>query len=145
MKNTSDHLQAFRQLYAHLNKETLSLSLLKNVYAEEVTFIDPFHRFKGLSQLHGYFENLYDNVTQIDFHFSDAIQQDDSAVQAWKMIYKHPKLNKGKEISLEGVSQLAWQGSGINYHRDFFDAGQLLYEHIPVIGWAIRKIKGRMS
>ncbi|HCW90926.1 MAG TPA: transcriptional regulator, partial [Marinobacter sp.] len=34
-------------------------------------------------------------------------------------------------------------GQRIGYHRDYFDAGQLLYENVPVLGRMIRWIRGQ--
>ena len=42
------------------------------------------------------------------------------------------------------MSLLHWQDDKIIVHQDFFDGGAMLYEHLPVMGWAIRKLKERM-
>jgi hypothetical protein len=33
----------------------------------------------------------------------------------------------------------------VYYHRDYYDAGSMLYEHIPLMGYAIRKIKKKVG
>ena len=63
----------------------------------------------------------------------------------WTMTYRHPKLHKGKQdIRVEGVSLLQWKDGKIIRHQDIFDAGTMLYEHIPVLGWMIKKLKERL-
>ena len=33
----------------------------------------------------------------------------------------------------------------INYHRDYYDLGEMLYEHIPLYGWFTRQLKTRLA
>jgi hypothetical protein len=33
----------------------------------------------------------------------------------------------------------------ISYQRDHFDAGALVYEHVPLLGWLIRLLKRRLQ
>ena len=61
----------------------------------------------------------------------------------WTMSYRHPRLKKGELIRVEGCSYLLWNGK-VHQHRDYFDAGALLYENLPLMGSAIRWLKGRL-
>jgi hypothetical protein len=36
------------------------------------------------------------------------------------------------------------QGDKVLYQRDYYDAGEMLYEHLPVLGWAVRGVKKRV-
>jgi hypothetical protein len=45
---------------------------------------------------------------------------------------------------LEGISHLRF-GEKIDYHRDYFDLGQMVYEQIPLVGRIIKTIKKRLS
>ena len=56
------------------------------------------------------------------------------------MSFTHPKLAGGKAIIVDGATDLRFDEK-ITYHRDYIDMGQMLYEHIPVLGSAIRYIK----
>jgi len=62
------------------------------------------------------------------------------------MTYEHPRLKGGKPISLEGCSLLRWNLDGkVERHRDYFDAGALLYQHVPLMGGAIRWLRRRLA
>jgi hypothetical protein len=62
------------------------------------------------------------------------------------MRYRHPRLKAGKhDIKVDGVTLLRWENNLVVQHQDIFDAGSLLYEHLPVIGWLIHKLKERMA
>jgi len=62
------------------------------------------------------------------------------------MSYRHPQLNRGRLISLEGCSLLRWNAEGkVERHRDYFDAGALIYQHVPLLGSAIRWLQRRLA
>jgi hypothetical protein len=61
------------------------------------------------------------------------------------MTYRHPRLKQGEPILVQGCSHLLWTDDKVFQHRDFFDAGALLYEHLPVMGRMIRWLKGRLA
>lgn len=48
---------------------------------------------------------------------------------------------RGKTVEVEGISHLRILDGRVRYHRDYFDAGQLLYENLPVVGGVIRWVK----
>ena len=52
------------------------------------------------------------------------------------MSYRHPRLAGGGLIRVDGCSHLLWWDK-VYRHRDYFDAGNLLYEHLPLLGAAI--------
>lgn len=144
--------QAFFQLYQQLNADADIAQLLATTYHPDIDFSDPFHSIQGLTQLTQYFEHLYQDVEHIwfDFHPPLVGNQQEAAKQQWAvewlMTYRHPKLHRGQQdIQVNGVSLLRWQEGKIISHRDFFDGGAMLYEHIPLLGWGVKKIKERLS
>ena len=140
-----DAVTAFQQLYQQLNRDTVSKTLLAQVYGDAIHFQDPFHQIYGLQALTDYFVSLYENVEYIEFDFGHCWYEDNHAFIRWQMHYRHPRINGGNTVSVDGGSELIWQDNRIIQHRDFFDAGQMLYEKLPLIGWLIRKLKERMQ
>lgn len=146
--NTPEIVQQFISMYQTLNKD--NLHQLKTVYSNDVVFIDALHEVKGLSVLEAYFKAMYGNlssssitVTHVQSNSSnEASGEEGTAYLTWTMEYVHPKLSGGKTIALDGVTQIRFDEK-ITYHRDYADMGQMLYEHIPVLGSAIRFIKRR--
>ncbi|MBB3191696.1 nuclear transport factor 2 family protein [Halomonas cerina] len=137
-------LEAFCAFYKKLDKNCTEK--LYRIYTQDVEFVDPLHRINGLPALEGYFRTLYENVTACRFDFHDRLRQGDHAFVTWTMHLAHPRLAGGKEISVEGGSHLVFAGDGsgrARRHQDYFDAGALLYEHLPVIGRLIGAIKRR--
>ena len=133
-------LEDFCHLYQSLNKD--NLGRLKEVYSNDVVFIDPIHQINGIDALTVYFKNLYQNMDYCNFHIKHVIEQQDKACIVWHMEYSHRKIKNGKAISVEGCSHLQFADK-INSHRDYLDLGQMIYEQLPLIGPVIKSIKKR--
>lgn len=146
---SSDIVARFKSLYRTLNRDTLSRAKLADFYAEDIQFRDSLHEINGLSKMLSYFEAMYQNVPQISFDFHDEFSKEanggSSAVITWTMAFQHPKLNRGKEISVQGSTHLKARDGKVFMHRDYFDAGEMLYEHIPGLALVIRQLKKRLA
>lgn len=139
----SDFLQTFAQRFASLNKD--NLERLCELYSDDVLFRDPLHEVRGLSTLQRYFAELYANVDELhfDFHGFDQTGEGQGYLR-WTMRYRHPRLARGAPIEVQGCSHLQWRDK-VHLHHDYFDAGALLYEQLPVLGQAIRWLKRRLA
>ncbi|KPZ65910.1 SnoaL-like domain protein [Pseudoalteromonas sp. P1-16-1b] len=131
----------FVEIYQKLDKD--NLELLTEIYAQNIHFIDPLHEINGLEDLRRYFRGLYSNVKYCRFDITDSFTSDNNAFVYWTMHYSHPKLNAGNTISVQGHSKLVFEGAKIIKHRDYFNAGELLYKHIPLLGNIINFIDKR--
>lgn len=139
----SNFLRHFAQQFAELNKD--NLQRLDELYTQDVFFTDPLHEVQGIGQLRGYFSELYANVSELRFDFNgfDQVNEGEGYLR-WVMSYRHPRLAGGQLIRVEGCSHLLWHDK-VYRHRDYFDAGALLYEHLPIVGRAIAWLKRRMG
>ncbi len=123
-----------------------NLEILDGFYAPDVHFVDPLGEMHGLDALKDYYEGMYRNVQEIRFDFHDEVQQGDRHVVFWTMYARIKGLNKGREIALEGNSIITFNNDDlVAYHRDFFDVGAMVYEHVPIIGALVRRVKNRLS
>lgn len=137
-------MENFLQTYTKLNRS--NLHLLSSIYTEDILFKDPAHSIEGLPQLLAYFEALYQNIHSIEFSFTHPIRANDIAYVQWIMKFSHPKLKKGDNIEVPGMSFLKFHKSGkVTYHQDQFDLGCMLYEHLPLLGRAITAVKRRLG
>jgi len=121
-----------------------SLVDLTQIYAKEVVFVDPLHRIEGVDRLARYFEASMRGMTACSFEFDRTMIDDDAAFLEWRMIYRHPRLRRGEELLLNGTSLVKFCDK-ITYHRDYYDAGQLFYEHVPLMGSVLSVLKKRIA
>ncbi|MCF8069109.1 MAG: nuclear transport factor 2 family protein [Desulfobacterales bacterium] len=137
-------MENFLNIYRKLNAE--NLDLLATVYADDIRFVDPAHEIVGLDHLHRYFDSLYQNIKSIDFRFNHHIQSGRNGYVQWEMTFSHPRLKGGSNISVPGASYIQFNGSNkVNFHRDYFDLGAMLYEQLPVLGRIITIVKRRLG
>lgn len=136
-------LAHFIETYQHLAVD--NLSNLETIYHQDIVFQDPLHMISGFNNLADYFAQLYQNVTACNFVIKQVIQQDNHAALYWTMTYQHKHLNGGQSIEVEGHSIVVGEDNKVIYHRDYIDLGQMLYEHIPLLGGVIRWLKKRVS
>lgn len=133
---------------------------LAAVYSQDIVFTDPAHSIHGLPALCAYLNHQYSNVTNCRFIATgewatgEVTSSQKSGVAClflqWDMQVRHPKLNGGRMITVNGLSQLQCRvqpdgNQRIAMHRDYFDLGQLLYENVPVLGALNRRLKKGMS
>lgn len=139
-------LEAFCAFFKNLDK-SCTKSLYK-FYTPDIVFQDALHRIEGTESLERYFSSLYSNVTACHFVFHERQRNGQEAFTTWTLHLEHPRLNKGRVVEVEGCSHLRFadDGSGrVVRHRDYFDAGALLYERLPLLGGAIRLIKRQLD
>jgi hypothetical protein len=134
-----DHPVArFQALFATLSpKEPMPLD---QVYAPSIVFEDPLHRFEGIDSLRAYFERLNSQLVEGRFTFDTPVIGEGMAVLPWVMNLRLRRLPH--PVIVPGCSHIRYDQTGrITYQRDYFDAGALIYEQIPVLGFVIRRIK----
>lgn len=133
-----------RAIFNELNHTTLHL--VDELYSEDVEFIDPFHRIQGRAALRRYYAGMYQNVQQIRFDFTGETMGAADLVLYWRMTYRHPRIAGGKPVSVEGCTRLVLAADGkVRLHRDYFDAGAMMYEHLPVLGRLVRFVRERVG
>ena len=137
-------IERFLNVYRVLNSS--NLETLRDIYRDDICFVDPAHMVNGIDDLSRYFNHLYQNVDSISFSFEAPLVVNDNGYVAWKMEFSHPRLAGGKPVQVEGVTYLEMDAQGmVYYHRDYFDLGAMLYEHIPGFGRIIKIVKKRLG
>ena len=136
--------QKVRNLYLRFDKKILKS--LVDIYSDDIQFRDPLHAVNGLSNLTDYYAGMIENLIEcrFEFHHSMEMTTRGEAILFWTMHYRHAKLSGGELLELTGNTHLLFNDK-VYYHRDYFDAGSMLYEHIPVMGFAIRQIKKKVG
>ncbi|MFT6733742.1 MAG: hypothetical protein ACJAS9_001932 [Polaribacter sp.] len=136
-------VEKFKSTYQNMNAS--NIESIEGLYAEEIQFTDPFHKIDGLGNLKQYFEELYQNVESVEFEFGNSLNENKQFFIEWEMTVCHPKLNKAKPILVPGGTLIKIdEFEKIIFHRDYFDAGAMLYEQIPLLGRVIKWVKQKI-
>lgn len=131
----------FQALFQALRHD--NVARLAEIYADDAVFEDPLHRVEGLAALTAYFERMYEGVESINFEFGEVLESSGQAMLTWTMHMTHRRLRPGETLALPGASHIRF-GKRVHYHRDYFDAGALLYERLPLLGGVVRAIRRRV-
>ncbi|MET1218030.1 MAG: nuclear transport factor 2 family protein [Glaciecola sp.] len=147
-------LTRFSEFYSRLDLS--DLHLLPQIYSADIQLIDPVGTHCGLEALTAYFEGLLTNNDACEFDIlsisdpkhvrtSTVVHEQYMEVSVvWQMHFATPALNKGKRVTVDGMSLLHIRDERIFYHRDYYDMGQMVYEYLPVLSWLINTIKKRL-
>lgn len=136
-------LDDFTDFYKDLRAD--KLGRLSAIYHQEIVFTDPVGSHVGLNTVHDYFKHLLETTQRCEFQIHNIANSSDCAFVRWMMILEHPKLAGGKEINLDGVSELKIENNLIVAQTDFYDMGAMFYEHIPVLKSLIRIVKNKIN
>ncbi|MES2606957.1 MAG: nuclear transport factor 2 family protein [Pseudomonadota bacterium] len=131
-----------KDFYAAFSVE--NLGRLDDIYTQDLEFRDPIHHLRGVLAVRHYLHNMATNLKEYRIRYTDEQVGSNAAYLSWEMDFAHPALEGGKLLSLRGISHVKYTDK-IYYHEDSYDVGALLYEHVPVVGFATRLIKNRMK
>lgn len=125
--------------------ETLSQDSLKTIdqfYTPAAYFKDPFNEVRDIRDIEHIFNDMFVQFEQPRFVIQEQVC-DDSNAQAlltWHFNFQW----RGKNWRIVGSSHLRFNAEGlVEYHRDYWDASEELYEKLPVIGFVLRSLKKR--
>jgi ketosteroid isomerase-like protein len=137
-------LEKFSSFYTNL--ASMQVNELANIYNKDVVFIDPIAKHEGLSAVESYFTKLLSNSQHCDFTIhSKQLNDSNNCTVTWTMKFTSSKMNKGKPISVDGITMLVIENDKITYHRDYYDLGQMLYENVPLLGLIIKRIRRSLA
>lgn len=133
-------VQLFQRVFCELRPE--APFPYDQLYSPDVIFEDPLHRAEGLDAVRRHFERLNTNLRVCRFDYGRAFIEADEAVLSWTMKLE---LRRGPRhpVVVPGMTYLRF-ADRISYQRDHFDAGALVYEHVPLLGGLIRLLKRRL-
>lgn len=149
-------IQKFESFYTDL--ASMKVEELASIYSKDVSFIDPIAAHSGIETVERYFSKLLHNAKYCSFTIhsiqkTSALQAPDNHIEAsdndpkssfvvnWQMSFTSSSINKGKPITVDGITQLNVIDNKIVYHRDYYDLGQMVYENVPLLGRIIKRIK----
>ncbi|MES2719474.1 MAG: nuclear transport factor 2 family protein [Pseudomonadota bacterium] len=125
--------------------ETLSADSLKTIdqfYTRTAYFKDPFNEVRDIRHIEHIFNDMFIQFEQPHFVIQEQVCDDRNAqaLLTWHFRFQW----RGKDWCIMGSSHLRFNAEGlVEYHRDYWDASEELYEKLPVIGFVLRALKKR--
>ena len=118
---------------------------LKQLYADDARFKDPFNDVQGVAAIQRIFEHMFETLDEPHFLVRDAIVQGPQCFLTWDFVFRMRRFRRDEQ-RIRGGSHLVLAEDGrIQDHRDYWDAAEELYEKLPVVGGLMRWLKRRAS
>ena len=116
---------------------------LASIYTEDVWFKDPFNEVRGIEPVQRIFTHMFEQVDQPRFVITQSVLQDEHAFLTWDFLFRMRRFST-EEQCIRGATHLRFDAAGrVNYHRDYWDAAEELYEKLPLVGGLMRWLKTR--
>ena len=96
----------------------------------------------GLGDLQRYFARFAAASAGAHFEIGDTMMQPGQAAIFWTMVMTNADGSEARRF--QGVSHLKVRDR-IYDERDYFDLGDAVYDHVPVVGWLTRFVRSRLD
>ena len=141
---TEDQIKRLLQCIESLSPE--SLPSLAAFYSDDVYFKDPFNEVRGPPALLHIFSHMFETLEQPRFVVTSRIADDQQCVVSWDFKFRFKQRQVSALQTIRGVSVLRFNDAGlVDYHRDYWDAAEELYEKLPLLGSLMRWLKKRVQ
>ena len=127
--------------------ETLSpasLAQLGALYTPQAYFKDPFNEVSTLADIRQIFSHMYETLEQPHFGVTGCIVDGAQCFLTWEFKFRFKSYDRRTDQTVRGGSHLKFNAQGlVEFHRDYWDAAEELYEKLPVVGGLMRWLKQR--
>ena len=137
-------LQRLIDFYSTLTRESAADAAA--VYAAGASFKDPFNDVRGSAAISRILLHTFDDLSDARFVIREAVEQDGQAFLLWDFTFRVKRWQPGIERAIHGASHVRFDAAGkVSYHRDYWDAGEELYEKLPLFGALVRWVRRRFG
>lgn len=118
---------------------------IRTVYAEELFFDDTLRTIRSLDELEEYLAESADAVDLATVDFLGMTVDDGNYFFRWQMNLDFRRFGGDRIHSSVGMSHIRFDADGrVVLHKDFWDSTSGLFEHVPGLGWMLRRVKSRL-
>lgn len=141
-----ERVKQFADVFNHLQSADLA-SIIDQVYADSFYFNDTFRTVTDKQALTTYLQETGAAVNSIAIKIEDIAQseQNRDMYVRWTMTMQFSVKGKVVDSQSVGISHLRYNENGkIILHHDYWDGVDGFYQHLPVIGFWLRKIRDQL-
>jgi hypothetical protein len=126
-------------LFEQLRPE--DVARLDAYYTPQAYFKDPFNEVDRLDGVQGVFRHMFEALREPRFVVRDIVVEDAQCFLTWDFHFRFQRWADGLQ-TVRGGSHLRFADDGrIDYHRDYWDAAEELYEKLPALGALMRWLR----
>ncbi len=137
-------LDRLQQYYSDVTIQNVR-SMTSEVYAEDAFLCDTLHVANGADEIERYFITTAQRVKNMEVSIFDYSSTGKEIYARWSMTIQSDELAGGQPVTSYGMSHFRLNRQGkVVLHQDFWDASAGFFEHLPGIGGALQRIRGRL-
>ena len=134
----------FLNLFGDLKKGGTK-EVVKATYADQFYFNDTFRILYNIDELVPYMVHTAEMVDSTTVEILDISKSDTDYYVRWVMVMEFDVKRKDIYSKSIGMTQLRFNDEGkIIFHQDFWDSTEAFYQHLPYIGYFIRKVRSKL-
>lgn len=131
---------ALIDFYQGLSPETVRR--LPEFYSDDAYFKDPFNEVRGAAAIERIFRHMFDQVAEPRFEVTETVVDGPAAMLAWRFHFRTRLWRRSEAQVIRGVSHVKFTADGkVCFHRDYWDAAEELYSHLPILGPLLRRLQ----
>ena len=137
--NHQEHLTALIDFFNHTTLE--NANHLGDFYTADAYFKDPFNEVRGVEKITPIFTHMFTQVDGPRFVVTGHVLQDEQAFLTWDFLFRMKRFSTDEQC-IRGATHIRFANDGrVEFHRDYWDAAEELYEKLPVLGALMRGLK----
>ena len=141
---TADAKSRFESVFKNFHSDATEPNI-RALYADNFHFNDTFVIMNNIEELVPHMINTAQNVELTTVEIHEVIKTETDYYLKWTMHMKFTAVGKHIDSVSMGMSQLRFDKNGkVIFHQDYWDGSENLYEHLPLIGRFVKKIKSNL-
>lgn len=115
---------------------------IKDFYAADAYFKDPFNEVRGVPAIERIFVHMFEALEQPHFVVTGRVAQGLECFLVWDFRFRFRRFDTVSWQTVRGSSHVRFNAQGqVEFHRDYWDAAEELYEKLPGVGALMRWLK----
>ena len=123
---------------------TMTEENLRGLYAEKLYFNDTFVTLTSIDELVDYMLKTANNA-RATVEMLDVAKSDSDYYLRWSMDMEFEARGKKIRSKSIGVTQLRFDSTGkVIFHQDYWDSANAFYQHLPIVGGLVQRVRNSM-
>ncbi len=142
--NHNERFTALARAFSNLKQPGLK-EILESAYAEELYFNDTIHTHSQRDELIKYLLESAAKAELVEVEIQDIATSGNNYYLRWVMVMRFEAAGKAVESKSIGISHIRLNADQkIVLHQDYWDSSQGLYQHLPVVGYLINRVRAKL-
>lgn len=123
-----------------------NIGRLDRLAAPDIHYHDPFVDARGLANVKRVYAKMFDHIEDPRFTITHCADDGDTSFLRWHFTCRPKSIRLGLPWICDGVSEVHFDADGrVTEYVEHWDAGEQVYEKLPVLRTIIRVVKKRVS